>query len=208
MLELRERRRVPVVAGEVAELELREDVVEDAVLEVRHPVPDLHRDDDRHRPDEHERRREEDPHEAAETRTSSSASSVPSTIVRPTFDDREDGRPQQRVPEDRVVQDRAVVGEADRLALVLDQLEQPVLLEREPDEAVDRVAEHRADRHEHREDQPVGNRGAERAAPRRSATPPRPRGRGLGGDRYLLRQGATSRSEPRRCCRSRSWRPA
>ena len=62
MLELRERRRVPVVVVEVAELELRQDVVEDAVLVVRDPVPDLHGDDDGHRPDEHERRRQQDPH--------------------------------------------------------------------------------------------------------------------------------------------------
>ena len=82
--ELRERRRVPVVLEVVADVELGEDVVDDAVLEVRHPVPDLHRDDRRHRPDEHEPGGEEDPHQV-ETRTSSSAISVPSTIVRPTF---------------------------------------------------------------------------------------------------------------------------
>ena len=38
----------------VTDVELREDVIEDAVLEVRHPEPDLHGDDSRHRPDEDE----------------------------------------------------------------------------------------------------------------------------------------------------------
>ena len=37
--------------------ELRQRVVDDAVLVVRHPEPDLAGDDDRHRPGEHERRR-------------------------------------------------------------------------------------------------------------------------------------------------------
>ena len=64
--------------------EMGQDVVDDAVLEVRHPVPDLHRDDDRHRPDEDEPGAEQHAH-AVLTRTSSSAISMPSTIVKQTF---------------------------------------------------------------------------------------------------------------------------
>src|SRR5690348_8019990 len=44
--ERRRRRRVPVVLAEVAEVQARQHVVDDAVLEVRHPVPELYRDHD------------------------------------------------------------------------------------------------------------------------------------------------------------------
>ena len=54
--ELRERRRVPVVLRVVADVELGEDVIEDPVLEVRHPEPDLDGDDRGHRPGEDEAR--------------------------------------------------------------------------------------------------------------------------------------------------------
>ena len=75
--------------------------------------------------------------------------------------DREDDRPHQDVPEDGVVQDRAVVGPADARAVVRDQLEEPVLLEREPGEVVERVAEDRRDRQR----RPGGSAGT---APRRA----------------------------------------
>ena len=55
---LRERRRVPVVLEEVADMQFGEHVVEDAVLEVGHPAPDLDRDHLRHRPHEDERTHE------------------------------------------------------------------------------------------------------------------------------------------------------
>ena len=44
----------PVVVDVVADAELGEQVVHDPELEVEHPDPDVHGDDDRHRPDEHE----------------------------------------------------------------------------------------------------------------------------------------------------------
>ena len=78
------------------------------------------------------------------TRTSSSASSVPSTIVRPTLATVKTTVRSERVPEDRVLQHRREVVEADPLALALDQLGEPVALERERDELVERVAEDRA----------------------------------------------------------------
>ena len=79
--ELRERRRVPVVLEVVADMQLRQDVVDDTVLEVRHPVPDLNGDDDRHRPDEDEPRAQQhahgraDPHEQKREQPSRSSSS-------------------------------------------------------------------------------------------------------------------------------------
>jgi len=87
------------------------------------------------------------------TRTSRSAISVPPTIVRPTLHDREDHRPEDCVPEDLVVQDGGEVLEPDPLALVPNQLEQRVVLEREPDEAVDRIAKDRRERRNDGEDQ-------------------------------------------------------
>ena len=85
-----------------------------------------------------------------ETRTSSSAISIPSPIVSPTLTSREEDRADQRVPEDRVAEDAREVRQPDVDAVVLDQLEQPVLLERELDQVDDRVAEYRPDRQQHR----------------------------------------------------------
>ena len=191
MRELREGRRVPVVLVVVAGAELREHVVEDAVLEVRHPVPDLHGDDGRHRPDEHEARGQQHPDRRCETRTSRSAISVPSTDRQPDVGDREDDRAHERVPEDRVVQDGAVVVEPDPVALALDQLGQAVLLERERDELVERVAEDRRDRRR----PPAGSGGTAPTRTRRRTgrgadvvrrRPPRSGGIGaLGDDRHV-----------------------
>ena len=88
---------------------------------------------------------------AALTRTSSSAISIPSTDRQRDVRDREDDGAQQRVPEDRVVQDRAVVREPDGDALVADQLEEAVALGRELDEPVERIAEDHRDRDDHRQ---------------------------------------------------------
>ena len=161
--ELRERRRVPVVLRVVTDVELREDVVEDAVLEVRHPEPDLHGDDGGHRPDEDEARREEhadprrDPDE--QERDERPDADRQSDVRRG-----EDHRPEKRAPEDLVVEDGRVVVEADPDALALDQLGKPVLLERERGELVQRVAEDRGDHDDHREDQQVRNRRLRDAA--------------------------------------------
>jgi hypothetical protein len=57
------------------------------------------------------------------------------------------------------VQNRPVVVQADPLALVADQLEEPVPLEGEPDELVDRVAEDQADDRDDRCDQAVRDPG-------------------------------------------------
>ena len=218
--ELREGRRVPVVELVVAEVQSCERVVENPVLVVRDPVPDLHSDHDGHRPDEHEARGEQDPDGPADA-DEEQGEERPDPDRQADVRDREDHRAQQRVPEHGVVEDRRVVGGADPDALVLDQLHEAVLLEREHHELVERVAEDRDDRDQHRHQKPVRPRRAQRTLPRQRATPPRPILRGLGGDRRSVREpGArhrdrlavicfpSSRSGPTRCCRSRTELPA
>ena len=139
---------------EAAEMELRQHVVDDAVLEVRHPVPDLHGDDDRHRPDEDEPRAEQQPHRLADA-DEEQRDQQPEHHRQPDVRGGEDDRADERVPEDLVVQDRPVVGEPDADALVADQLEQAVPLQREPDEVVERVPEDQRDRDDDRRDQRV-----------------------------------------------------
>ena len=78
------------------------------------------------------------------------------------------------------MEDGRVVVEADPDALSLDQLCEPVLLERERRELVQRVSKDPGDHDDHREDQEVRNRRLRDALGARS--PPRPVGRGLGGD--------------------------
>src|SRR5205085_4435513 len=67
-----------------------------------------------------------------------------------------DDRAQERVPEDAVVEHGAEVVQADPLTLVPDQLEEAVMLEREPDEEVERVGEDRADHGDRRREEQVG----------------------------------------------------
>src|SRR5205085_9197839 len=76
-----------------------------------------------------------------------------------------------------VVQHRAVVGEADRRPRVPNQLEEPVLLGRELDEPVQRIAEDQTDHDDDRRDQPVRRRSLPETAP-----PPRPKGSLDGGN--------------------------
>ena len=141
---LGERRLVPVVLKVVSDVQLREDVVEDPVLGVRHPGPDLDRDDLRHGPDEHEPDRQKQPHPCRNA-NEQQRDQRPAHDRQPDVDDREDDRTQERVPEHAVVEHEPEVVQADPLALVPDQLEQPVVLEREPDEVVERVSQHRRD---------------------------------------------------------------
>jgi hypothetical protein len=68
------------------------------------------------------------------------------------------------------VQDAAVVVQADGNPVVLQQLEQPVLLEREPDEVVDRIAEDRPDDEDDRREQEIRNGSAR--DPSAAETPP------------------------------------
>ena len=99
---------------------------------------------------------------------SRNAISVPSTSVRPTFTAVKSTERRTTRQNSPSREDRGEVLEADPLALVGDQLEEAVVLEREPDEEVDRVAEDRDD-HDH--------------APARSArTGPRPRRAGPARD--------------------------
>ena len=121
--QLRERRRVPVVLEEVADVELRQHVVHDAVVEVRHPVEDLHRDDDGHRPGQHERRGEEHAHERADLHEQQREERPDDDRERDVRRGEHD-RPQQGPPEDLVAEDRRVVVEADPRALALDELRQ------------------------------------------------------------------------------------
>ena len=114
------------------------------------------------------------------TRTSSSASSMPIPIVSDDVDGREDDRADERVPEDLVVQDGAVVREPDVDALVPDQLEEPVALQRELDQPVERVAEDHRDHDDDRRDQAVRHGPAAGPGPE-TASPPRPLMQGLGG---------------------------
>jgi hypothetical protein len=80
------------------------------------------------------------------------------------------------------MKDAAEVVEADVLAVVLDELEQPVLLERELDEVVDRVAEDRREDEDDRQKKEVRDRPAG-DAPAGPPPPPRPCGGGGGGER-------------------------
>ncbi len=79
------------------------------------------------------------------------------------------------------MEDAAEVREPDVDAVVRDELEQPVTLEREPNEVVDRVAEDRPDYRDDREDEEERNRSTREAAARQP--PPRPDGRGGGSER-------------------------
>ena len=89
------------------------------------------------------------------TRTSSSAISVPSTIVRPTFAAVKTTVRSSVCQKTRSCSTSVKFVQADGVALVRDQLGEPVLLEREPDEAVERVPEDRREDDDHREDQEV-----------------------------------------------------
>jgi hypothetical protein len=77
------------------------------------------------------------------------------------------------------MKDAAEVVEPDVLAVVLDELEQPVLLERELDQVVDRVAEDRREDEDDRQKKEVRNRSAGDAPA--GQPPPRPCGGGGGG---------------------------
>src|SRR6185312_1277307 len=100
-------------------------------------------------------------------------------------DDREHDRPHDRVPEDVVAEHRPVVVDPDPVSLVLDQLEETVPLERDPDELVDRVAEDHDHGGRDREDQPVGGE-------RKTAVPPRRDEPRLGGNRLTRRDSDVS----------------
>jgi len=62
----------------------------------------------------------------------------------------------------------------------MDEREQVEVLERDPDEVVDRVREDRAQYEDDREDEEIGNRAVGDAAPD-ERSPPRPPDGGLGG---------------------------
>jgi hypothetical protein len=80
------------------------------------------------------------------------------------------------------MEDGAEVVEPDVLAVLLDKLEQAVLLERELDEVVDRVAENRRQDEDDRQNEEVWDRPAG-DTPAGQPPPPRPCGRGGGGER-------------------------
>ena len=105
--------------------------------------------------------------------TSSSAISVPRTMVKPTVAAVNTTVRSERVPEDVRVEDEREVVETDPLALALDQLEEAVLLERELDEVVERIGEDRPDDDDCRQQQPVRGRGTGDAPKRQRAAPPR-----------------------------------
>ena len=76
------------------------------------------------------------------------------------------------MPELAVGEDRGEVVQPDPLALVGDQLEEPVVLEREPAEEVDRVAEDRDDHDHGGQDQRIRDRGLGELRPPETAMPP------------------------------------
>ena len=76
------------------------------------------------------------------------------------------------------MEDAGVVVDPDPAALVADQLEQAVLLEREDDDLVERVAEHERDHEQRRRDEHV--RDAAGGYPPAQTPPPEPCGRGGG----------------------------
>ncbi len=144
-------------------------------MEVRRPVEDLDGDDDGHRPGEHERRGEEHANDRADLHEQEREQ-------RPDHDRErharggEHDRAEQRVPEDGVAEDRRVVVEPDPGALALDQLGQPVALERERDELVEGIAEDRRHHDDDRGDQQIGD--GRRRRPRRQENGRRRRDRG------------------------------
>ena len=101
MASFEKRRRVPVVLEEVADAELGEHVVEDTVLEVRHPEPDLDGDHDGHRPDEHETRCEQHAHDGADADEQQRDQRAEHHRQADVGDREHDGA-QERVPEDPV----------------------------------------------------------------------------------------------------------
>ena len=114
------------------------------------------------------------------TRTSSSAISMPSTIVSATFAAVKTTVRSERVPEDcRRAGPSGSCRSPMPTALVADQLEQPVLLEREPDEPVERVAE---DRRRSRSRPPAGSA---RTAPRLARAAPARRRRRRDGPKSV-----------------------
>src|SRR6476646_1060509 len=163
-------------------MQLREDRVDDAVLKVRHPVEDLHGDDDGHRPHEHEARGEQQPHQRAQA-DEQERDEHPEHDREPDVHRREDHRPKQRVPEDRVGEDGSVVVEPDPGSGMSDQLEERVVLERELAEPVQRVPQNDADHDDDRRDQHVGNGAAGGTAPDTAPPPGRPQERPGGGGR-------------------------
>ena len=68
---------------------------------------------------------------------------------------REQSRPGSTVQNHEVAEDRLEVVEADPRSLMLDQLDEAVLLEREREEAVQRIAEHGHDHDERRQHEHV-----------------------------------------------------
>ena len=186
-----ERAREPVVLDEVAEAELRQRVVQDAVLVLGHPEPYLSGDDDRHRPCQHERRRDERAHHAAELREQERNERA-EAHREADVDGGEDHRPENHVPELAVAEDRRVVVKTDPLALVRDQLEEAVVLERQPDQVVERVSEHGRHDHSGRRDQRVRRRAVQEAVAREAPPPRRLEGRrgDSGGEGRRLRHPA------------------
>jgi hypothetical protein len=83
------------------------------------------------------------------------------------------------VPEDGVVEDRAEVGEPDIDAVMPDELGEPIALERDPDEAVDRIGEDRAEDDYDRGYEQIGSRAAANPFPVERGLP-RPLDDGLG----------------------------
>jgi hypothetical protein len=149
----------------------------------------------RHRPDEHEARGDQKPYPRRDP-DEQQRDERPEADRQADVGDGEDDRPEERVPEDGVVEDAAVVVQPDADPVVLQQLEQPVLLEREPDEVVDRIAEDRPDDEDDRGEEEIRN-GRAPDASAGDAPPPRPPGgvRGGGSQRggKPFAQGATSR---------------
>jgi hypothetical protein len=84
------------------------------------------------------------------------------------------------VPEDLVVKDAAEVAEPDVGADAGCQVEKREVLERDPDEVVDRVGEDRREYEDDRCDEEIRNRAVGDPAPD-ERSPPRPRVGGLGG---------------------------
>ncbi len=84
------------------------------------------------------------------------------------------------MPEDLIVENAAEVGQPDVRAGAVDEREQVEVLERDPDEVVDRIGQNRPEDEDDRRNEEVGDRAAEDPAPD-ERTPPRPPYGGLGG---------------------------
>ena len=152
----------PVVVDEVAEMQLREEVIDDAELVVEHPLPDVDGDDHRCGPHEDEGAHQQDAHRVAHLQKEHRDQRA-KAHSQGDAGEREGQRADDDLVEEGVGQDRLVVAQADPFALVCDQLAEAVVLQRQPDQHAEGEGEDARDHRDARRDQRVGKEPAPEA---------------------------------------------